>query len=29
MELEIIRNTDAEIADLIDAELKRQQTYCF
>ena len=26
MELEIIRNTDAEIADLIDAELKRQQT---
>lgn len=26
MELEIIRNTDAEIADLIDAELKRQQS---
>lgn len=26
MELEIIRNTDVEIADLIDAELKRQQT---
>ena len=26
MELEIIRNTDAEIADLIAAELKRQQT---
>ena len=25
MELEIIRNTDAEIADLIDIELKRQQ----
>lgn len=26
MELDIIRNTDAEIADLISAELKRQQT---
>lgn len=26
MELDIIRNTDAEIADLIDVELKRQQT---
>lgn len=26
MELEIIRNTDAEIADLVDVELKRQQS---